>query len=254
MLDNTTTNEEQRIVIYTDGACQGNPGAGGYATTINTGDSRKELTGGYRHTTSNRMELMAVIVALESLPDSSKVVLHSDSKYVIDAMSLGWAAKWKANGWKRGRNEKALNPDLWQRLLDVSAKHDVEWVWVKAHSGIFENERCDHLSKSAAKREDLPEDEGYQPEIIASSPSQSPVRKPANTKQAERPAKTKATSSDIKKFRRTWKLSPEALATLLNTSHKIVANWEVGTAIIPGYLHLALEGLALRLAEGEAHE
>jgi ribonuclease HI len=162
MINETTNNENKRTVVYADGSCLGNPGAGGYAATVNTGTNRTELSGGFKHTTSNRMELMGVIVALESLPVFSKVRLHSDSRYVIDAMHQGWAAKWKANGWKRGRHERVLNTDLWQRLLDVSSRHDIEWVWVKAHSGIFENERCNYLSKSAAKRKDLPVDRIYE--------------------------------------------------------------------------------------------
>ena len=149
------------IIIYTDGACTGNPGAGGYGAVIIDGDRREELSGGYKLTTNNRMEMMGAIAALESLKSNSKVKLHSDSKYIVDAVVKGWAKKWQANGWRRNKKERAKNPDLWQELLDLCKIHDVEFVWVKGHAGIPENERCDRLAVAAAQERNLPTDEGY---------------------------------------------------------------------------------------------
>ena len=149
------------IVIYTDGACTGNPGKGGYGAVIIDGDRRQELSGGYQLTTNNRMEMMAAIAALESLKSNSKVKLHSDSKYIVDAVIKGWAKKWQANGWRRNKKEMAKNPDLWQELLDLCKIHDVEFVWVKGHAGIRENERCDRLAVTAAHGSNLAVDRGY---------------------------------------------------------------------------------------------
>ena len=149
------------IVVYTDGACTGNPGKGGYGAVIIDGDRRQELADGYKLTTNNRMEMMGAIAALESLPSNSKVKLHSDSKYIVDAVVKGWAKKWQRNGWKRNSKEMAKNPDLWQELLDLCKIHDVEFIWVKGHAGIPENERCDRLAVAAAQGSDLQDDEGY---------------------------------------------------------------------------------------------
>jgi ribonuclease HI len=156
------------VIIYTDGACTGNPGAGGYGAVIINGDCeasrrhrRQELSHGYRLTTNNRMEMMGAIAALKSLTNKSQVKLHSDSQYLVNAMSKGWAKKWQANGWRRNSKEKAKNPDLWQELLDLCQIHDVEFVWVKAHAGIPENERCDRLAVAAAQKPDLSIDPGY---------------------------------------------------------------------------------------------
>lgn len=149
------------IIIYTDGACTGNPGAGGYGAVIIDGDRRKELSAGYKLTTNNRMEMMGAIAALESLKSNSKVKLHSDSKYIVDAVVKGWAKKWQANGWRRNKKEMAKNPDLWQELLDLCKIHDVEFVWVKGHAGIPENERCDQLAVAAANGNNLITDTEY---------------------------------------------------------------------------------------------
>ena len=149
------------IIVYTDGACTGNPGKGGYGAVIIDGDRRNELSEGYKLTTNNRMEMMGAIAALESLPSNSKVKLHSDSKYIVDAVVKGWAKKWQRNGWKRNSKEMAKNPDLWQELLDLCKIHDVEFVWVKGHAGIPENERCDRLAVAAAHGSNLQDDEGY---------------------------------------------------------------------------------------------
>ena len=147
--------------IHTDGACLGNPGPGGYGVVLRYGDARRELSGGYRRTTNNRMELMAVIKALAVLKEPCQVVLHSDSRYVVDAMEKGWAKKWQANGWRRNKRELAVNPDLWEALLELCGQHRVEFRWVRGHSGNAENERCDRLAVAAARQADLPEDAGY---------------------------------------------------------------------------------------------
>lgn len=151
----------KKIVIYTDGACTGNPGAGGYGAVIIDNGDRQEISGGYKLTTNNRMEMMAAIAALKSLPEKCAVTLHSDSKYIVDAVTKGWAKKWQANGWKRNKKDKAKNPDLWQEMLDLCQQHQIEFVWVKGHAGIPENERCDTLAVAAAKGINLAIDEGY---------------------------------------------------------------------------------------------
>jgi len=149
------------IIIYTDGACTGNPGKGGYGAVIIDRDRREELAGGYKLTTNNRMEMMGAIAALESLKSNSKVKLHTDSKYIVDAVNKGWAKKWQSKGWRRNAKEMAKNPDLWQEILDLCKIHDIEFVWVKGHAGIAENERCDRLAVDAAHGRDLAIDEGY---------------------------------------------------------------------------------------------
>ena len=151
----------RKITIYTDGACTGNPGAGGYGAVIIDGEQRQEISGGFRLTTNNRMEMMAAIAALQTLASKSAVTLHSDSKYIVDAAVKGWAKRWQANNWRRNSKEKAKNPDLWQELLDLCQKHQVDFVWVKGHAGIPENERCDRLAVAAAHRSGLPDDTGY---------------------------------------------------------------------------------------------
>ena len=126
------------------------------------GARRREISGGYRLTTNNRMELMSVIKGMEALKERCKVSVFSDSKYVVDSLSKGWAKKWRANGWRRNKKELAVNPDLWERLLDLCAGHDVEFHWVKGHSGHPENERCDRLATNAASQRNLPADEPYE--------------------------------------------------------------------------------------------
>jgi ribonuclease HI len=156
-------NEAKQVRIYTDGACIGNPGPGGYGTVLLYGDHRKELSGGYRLTTNNRMELMAAIIGLNALKGQCDVLLYSDSKYVVDAMRQGWAVRWRANGWKRNKKERAVNPDLWEQLLLLCENFNVEFKWVKGHSGDLENERCDHLAVQASHQGNLPIDQGYTP-------------------------------------------------------------------------------------------
>lgn len=150
------------VTIYTDGGAQPNPGPGGYGVVLRYGEHQKELSGGFRLTTNNRMEILAAVVALEALTRPCQVVLHSDSRYVVDAMSQGWAQRWQRNGWMRNKTDVALNPDLWERLLKAAEPHQVEWRWVKAHVGIADNERCDQLAGAALKRSSLPADGGYE--------------------------------------------------------------------------------------------
>lgn len=152
---------DDNVIIYADGACLGNPGPGGYGTVLLFQDKRKELSGGYRRTTNNRMELMAAIVGLEALKASAKVVLYSDSKYVVDAVEKGWARGWRRNGWRKADKQMAMNPDLWERLLTVCARHNVRFQWVKGHAGNVENERCDALANAAALMQELQPDPGY---------------------------------------------------------------------------------------------
>lgn len=156
--------ELKRVVIYTDGACLGNPGPGGYGVVLLYGKHRKELSGGFRLTTNNRMEIMAAIVGLSALKERCKVTLYTDSQYLADAMMEGWAKRWKSNGWRRNKREKALNADLWDKLLNLCEQHDVEFVWIRGHNGNPENERCDKLSMQAAAQENLPPDMGYEHE------------------------------------------------------------------------------------------
>lgn len=153
---------QKTVTIYTDGACSGNPGAGGYGTVLLYGEHRKELSGGFRRTTNNRMEMMAAIVGLEALTQDCAVELHSDSKYLVDAMRQGWAKRWRAKNWQRNKKERAKNPDLWARLLDLCDRHQVEFFWVKGHAGHPENECCDRLAVAAAQQPDLPSDEVYE--------------------------------------------------------------------------------------------
>ncbi|WP_219729869.1 ribonuclease HI [Sodalinema gerasimenkoae] len=150
------------VTIYTDGACSGNPGPGGYGTVLIYRDFRKELSGGFRRTTNNRMEMMAAIVGLQLLKQACQVTLYSDSKYIVDAMRQGWAKRWKAKGWWRNKKERAKNPDLWEELLQLSDFHQVEFVWVKGHAGNKENECCDRLAVAASKESDLPADEVFE--------------------------------------------------------------------------------------------
>ncbi len=158
--------ELRRVTIYTDGACIGNPGPGGYGVVLLSGEHRKELSGGYRRTTNNRMEMLAAIVGLEALKERCHVTLYSDSQYLVNAVEKGWAKKWRANGWKRNKTEKALNPDLWDRLLGLCEYHVVKFRWIRGHAGNAENERCDQLATGAARQRGLPVDEGYEATLV----------------------------------------------------------------------------------------
>lgn len=134
------------VEIFTDGACSGNPGPGGWGVILRCDGREKELSGGEAHTTNNRMELSGVINALSALKYPCKVRLTTDSKYVVDGITKGWAQGWKKRGWKKSDGKPALNPDLWGQLLDLLAVHDVEFCWIKGHAGHEENERCDRLA------------------------------------------------------------------------------------------------------------
>lgn len=148
----------KEVTIYTDGACSGNPGPGGYGTVLICNGIQKELSGGYLDTTNNRMEIMGVIKGLEALKHTCKVTVFSDSKYVVDAIEKGWLLKWKKNNWIKSNKEKALNVDLWKRLLELMDIHDVSFKWVKGHHDSEENNRCDLLAVQASKQSDLLED------------------------------------------------------------------------------------------------
>lgn len=149
------------VTIYTDGACSGNPGPGGYGVVLLYGSARKELSEGYRLTTNNRMEVLAVIKGLEALKEPCQVTLYSDSKYVVDAITKGWVTRWKAKGWYRNAKEKASNVDLWERLLTQLEQHEVAFCWVKGHADNPGNERCDELARMAIAKGDLKEDTNY---------------------------------------------------------------------------------------------
>jgi len=151
------------VTIHTDGACLGNPGPGGYGVILDYAGRRKELYGGYALTTNNRMELLAAIIGLEELNRPCDVTLHSDSRYLVDAIEKGWAVRWRRNGWMRNKREAAVNPDLWERLLNLLERHNVEFRWVRGHSGEPNNERCDALASTAARGDNLPADPGYPP-------------------------------------------------------------------------------------------
>jgi ribonuclease HI len=151
----------KKLDIYTDGACSGNPGKGGYGIVLLYNGHRKEMSCGYKLTTNNRMEMLAVIRALEALKEPCEVTLYSDSKYVIDSITKGWARNWKKNNWIKSDKKKALNSDLWERMLELLDIHKVTFVWVKGHADNVENERCDKLATTAAASENLIEDENF---------------------------------------------------------------------------------------------
>ena len=153
---------DDAIIIHTDGGAINNPGPGGYGIVIENGEDYRELSGGFRMTTNNRMQLMACIVALETVGQTTQpVVLYSDSSYVVNGISKGWAAGWRKKGWKKADGKPAVNPDLWKRLLDLIGYLDITFKWVKGHAGHSLNERCDHLAVAAAKGKDLSIDKGY---------------------------------------------------------------------------------------------
>lgn len=153
---------QKPVTIYTDGACIGNPGPGGYGVVLLWNTHRRELSGGYQLTTNNRMEMMAAIAGLEALKEPCQVTLYSDSQYLVDAMTKGWAKRWQSNGWRRNAKDLAKNPDLWERLLKLCQEHEVTFVWVRGHAGNPENENCDRLAVAAARSQSLAVDSGYQ--------------------------------------------------------------------------------------------
>ena len=151
-----------KVLIYTDGGALDNPGPAGYGVVLRYKEHRKELSGGFRLSTNSRMELLACVVGLRALKGPCEVVLYSDSKYVVNGITQGWAKKWRANGWMRDKTHKAENVDLWEPLLDLCERHDVTFVWVRGHAGHPENERCDQLATQAAQGKDLPPDTAYE--------------------------------------------------------------------------------------------
>ncbi len=148
------------ITIYTDGAAKGNPGPGGYGVVLISGKHRLEKSDGFRLTTNNRMELLAVITGLEALKQpGSNVTVYTDSKYVADAVEKGWLFRWEAKSFR-----KIKNPDLWIRFLNIYRKHNVRFIWIKGHAGHPENEICDRMAVESSNKKDLPEDKGYRPD------------------------------------------------------------------------------------------
>ena len=142
----------KHVQIFTDGACSGNPGPGGWGTVLRFGEHEKELSGGAANTTNNRMELTAVIEGLKALKEPCAVTLTTDSKYVCDSVTKGWVYGWRKRGWKKSSGDPALNVDLWEQLLPLLETHRVEFVWVKGHAGHPENERCDALAVAQSQK------------------------------------------------------------------------------------------------------
>lgn len=151
----------KKIELFTDGACSGNPGPGGYGVILKYRDNIKEMSEGFYLTTNNRMELLAAITGLEALKEPCSVDLYSDSKYLTDAVNKGWLSSWQKRGWKKADKSPVLNVDLWQRLLPLTEKHSVTWHWLKGHDGHEENERCDFLAREACGKDNLSEDTLY---------------------------------------------------------------------------------------------
>lgn len=140
----------KKVNIYTDGACKGNPGAGGYGAILEFEGNEKEFSDGFLNTTNNRMELTAAIIGLDALKQPCEVTLYSDSKYLVDAILKGWLKNWRAKNWKKSDGKSVVNIDLWERLIPLIEKHTVSFVWVKGHDGHKYNERCDVLATTAA--------------------------------------------------------------------------------------------------------
>jgi ribonuclease HI len=154
--------EKPEVTIYADGACQGNPGRGGFGVVLIWGEKRKEISGGFERTTNNRMELLAAIEGLSLLNKPCKVKLYSDSSYLVNAFNEDWVYGWKQKGWRNSQKKPTPNVDLWKRLIALCERHEVEFIWVKGHSGVLENERCDELAVAAAQGANLPVDAGYE--------------------------------------------------------------------------------------------
>ena len=155
----------KEVNLYTDGACSGNPGKGGYGAILEYGGREKLMSEGFILTTNNRMELLAAIVGLEALKEPCKVTLYSDSKYLVDAIKNGWVYSWKKKGWKKSDGKPALNPDLWERMLDQLKVHDVSLIWLKGHAGHPYNERCDKMAVAAYNGSSLQHDEIYEKNV-----------------------------------------------------------------------------------------
>jgi ribonuclease HI len=155
---------QKEITIYTDGACSGNPGKGGWAAVLIYKNNRKEIYGGYRLTTNNRMELTAAIEALKAIKAKEKcrINIYTDSQLLTKAFNQGWISKWIRTNWKRGRNAPVLNSDLWKQLAELSNQHEVTFNWVEGHAGHPENELCDKYAREATHNDELPIDTGYE--------------------------------------------------------------------------------------------
>jgi ribonuclease HI len=154
--------KSEKVVMFTDGSTNANSGAGGYGIVLKYKESVKELSGGFRKTTNNRMEIIACIEGLRALKKKSDVVIFSDSQYVVNSISKGWAKKWQMQGWMRNEKEQAENSDLWAQLLELCNQHIVEFQWVKGHNGTKENERCDQLAMEATQKRNLLADDGFE--------------------------------------------------------------------------------------------
>ena len=150
----------KKVELFTDGACSGNPGPGGFGVILKYNETTKEISAGYKSTTNNRMELLAVITGLEALKFPCAVTVYSDSKYVVDAIAKGWLYSWQMKGWKKSDGKPALNVDLWQRLVPLLEKHEVDFVWLKGHAGHEYNEKCDSLAVAASQSDNLLVDTG----------------------------------------------------------------------------------------------
>ncbi len=161
-MKNNFTNQSD-VIIYTDGSCLGNPGRGGYAAVLLSGKLRKEISQGYKLTTNNRMELMAVVESLRTVKRHKKysITILTDSRLIVDAINKNWLKSWMKNGWKKSNKQPVLNQDLWQMLDEQMQFHEVKFSWIEAHVGIKENERCDELGKQAASGDNLLEDSAY---------------------------------------------------------------------------------------------
>ncbi len=151
----------KHVEIFTDGACRGNPGRGGYGVLLRYKHHVQKRSGGFAHTTNNRMEIFAAIVGLMCLKEPCRVTLTSDSKYLVDAVEKGWLARWEKNGWVKSDKNRVLNRDMWERLLKLIRQHQVAFVWVKGHASHPDNNECDRLATEAADQPKLPEDEGF---------------------------------------------------------------------------------------------
>lgn len=151
-----------KVIVYTDGACLGNPGPGGWAAIVKSGQDCRELVGGYRRTTNNRMEISALIGALQYLQAPCSVEAYTDSRYLNDALNKGWLEGWVRNGWRTASKKPVKNRDLWEELRKLLQRHEVSLNWTRAHSGQKENERCDHLARQQARKKDLPGDPGME--------------------------------------------------------------------------------------------
>ena len=165
----------QEVTIYADGAASPNPGPGGYGVVLIRDGQRQELSGGFRRTTCNRMEILGAIVGLRALGGGkSNAAIYSDSKYLVDMFNGGHAEKWRRNGWRRNKGkDPALNPDLWDEILGLAARHEARFTWVRGHADCRENARCDELAVAARQGKDLPPDEGYENPVVPEAPQMS---------------------------------------------------------------------------------